>query len=368
MRNTESHPNLTRPSPLVRTPARHALWACLLLFLVSACLFDGDLKHDTGVVPEQLDDGWQTDTPENVGLSSSVLAGIHRELLREDRYRGALSFLVVKSGRLVFETYLRTRADQSQFRHVQSVTKSVTSLLFGIARDQGKLDSLELTTGTLFPNDVAGLEAKKASITLNNLLTMRSGIAFDNDDFSVEMWVGKPDAPIRYILEQPFYADPGEKYYYRDCDPQLVGYALTDLVGLTERELADRTLFGTLGIRNYYWEAGRDGVSMAAHGLHVVPRDLAKLGLLMLQGGLWHGERVVSEEWLSLATTAHVDSDVEYAGGMLGYGYYFWIVPGIGFATWGHGGQFVLVVPEQDLVPNAVNLGVGTKTAPSVNE
>jgi CubicO group peptidase (beta-lactamase class C family) len=179
---------------------------------------------------------------------------------------------------------------------------------------------------------------------------MRSGLAFDNDDFSVEMWVGKPDAPVRYILEKPFYADPGEKYYYRDCDPQLVGYAMTELVGMSEHELAERTLFGTLGIRNYYWEAGRDGVSMAAHGLHLLPRDLAKLGLLMLQGGLWQGERVVSEAWLSLATTTHVDSDVEFAGGMLGYGYYFWIVPGIGYSAWGHGGQFVLVVPNQDLV------------------
>lgn len=88
---------------------------------------------------------------------------------------------------------------------------------------------------------------------------------------------------------------------------------------------------------------------MAAHGLHLKARDLAKLGQLVLDRGVWRGERVVSEAWLDAATSAKVDSDVDFAGAPLPYGYYWWVVPNVGFSMWGHGGQFVLVVPAQDM-------------------
>lgn len=317
---------------------------------IAGCIFDGDLKRDTGVVPEDLNDGWEIGTPEEVGLSGSALESIHHELLREDRYRASLSLLVVKDGRLVFETYLRRRSDQHQYRHIQSATKSVTSLLFGIAMDQGYVSSLDLTTGEIFPDEVAGLDARKAEITLRDLLTMTSGIRFENDVFSVEMWVDRPRDPVRYMLEKPMFADPGQRFLYRDMDPQLVGHAIQRLSGKTERELAAETLFRTLGIRDYYWEAGPDGVNLAAHGLHLLPRDLAKLGQLMLDRGLWRGERVVSEKWIEESTRGQIDSDVAYEDGVFSYGYYWWVVPGIGYSMWGHGGQFVLVVPSRNMV------------------
>lgn len=325
-----------------------ALWANLLG--APACLFDGELKHDTGVVPERLDDGWEVDTPEDVGLSAAVLDEIHEQLLREDRYRGVLGFLVVKDGKLVFETYLRSRADQEHYGHVQSVTKTVTSMLLGIALERGLVPSLELTVGEVFDEESRGLGPEKRSITLQQLLTMTSGLRFDNDVFSVEMWVEQPSNPIRYVLEKPLYAEPGERFYYRDADPQLVGYALTRLTGMSEAQLARRFLFGKLGIENFYWEAGRDGVQLAAHGLHLTARDLAKLGLLALDRGFWEGESVVPENWIEMSTSPQVDSDVDHAGRRLPYGYYWWVVPGSGHAMWGHGGQFVLVVPEQNLV------------------
>jgi CubicO group peptidase (beta-lactamase class C family) len=333
------------------TIRRQPLWVLLVLCLIaSSCMFDGDLKHDTGVVPEKRNDGWEIDTPENVGLSSKALDQVHRQLLREDRYRGALSFLVIKGGKLVFETYLRRRSDQSQYRNIQSATKSVTSLLFGIAQDQGAITSLDLTVEDLFPDKVAGLDRRKRNITLRQLLTMTSGISFDNDVFSVEMWVERPKDPIRYILEKPLYANPGKKFYYRDMDPQLIGYAMTRLLGKSERELADETLFKALDIHDYYWEADPDGANLAAHGLQMLPRDLAKLGQLVLDRGLWRGERVVSEEWIETSTSAQIDSDTPFESGVFPYGYYWWIVPDVGYSMWGHGGQFVLVVPSQDLV------------------
>ena len=320
--------------------------------LATGCLLDGNLKHENPTVPAPLDDGWEIAAPETVGISLAALAAIHAELLREDRYVGTLGLLVVKDGKLVWETYLRSTADRDSYHHLQSATKSVTSLVLGIVRDDLGGPSLDTRIESLFPAEMAQVEAPKREITLRDVLTMRSGIAFDNQDFSMEMWVGRPRDGLRYILAKPLYAAPGTRYYYRDADPQLIGYAIERLAGgRREHEIAAERLFAPLGIRDVYWQTGRDGVSLAAHGLHLRPRDLAKLGQLVLDGGEWRGRRIVSRAWLEESTAAHVDSDVARPeGGTYPYGYYWWVVPGVGFAASGHGGQFVLVVPARRMV------------------
>jgi len=337
--------------------ARFVAHVLSLIALLPSCVFDDDLKHDLGTQPEELDDGWSTDTPQSVGLSETALATIHRELLREDRQLATLGLLIVKDGKLVWETYLRSMSDRDHYHHLQSATKSVTSLAFGVAYDRGLIDSLQLTTGELFPDEVEGLDPRKKQIELAHLLTMRSGLSFDNDVFSVEMWTDKPKNPLRYMLAKPLYADPGERFYYRDVDPQIIGYALDQLTGEREGELVATSLFRPLGIDDYYWERGPDGVYLAAHGLHLRPRDLAKLGQLLLAHGRWHDEQLVSESWLDLATREQVTSEHrDRSGEPYPYGYYFWIVPGVGFACWGHGGQFVLVVPSERMVVVQISL------------
>jgi CubicO group peptidase (beta-lactamase class C family) len=176
--------------------------------LLSSCWFDEPLKHDLGVVPEPLADGWNIATPDSVGLSAEALSRIHAALLREDRFVGALGMLVVKDGKLVWETYLRSRADRDRYHHVQSVTKSVTALVFGTARDRGYFPDLSQNTGQLFADEMPGLEPIKATITLQQLLTMTSGLDFDNLDFDLEMYTFHHSDPLRYILEKPMYAAP----------------------------------------------------------------------------------------------------------------------------------------------------------------
>jgi CubicO group peptidase (beta-lactamase class C family) len=320
----------------------------MLAALGTGCLLDKDLKHRGPTQPETLDDGWAVATPESVGLDPQALAAIHDELLRTDRFVGTLAFLVVKDGQLVFETYLRTLADRDHFHHMQSTTKSVTSLLFGIGRDQGWMPALDTTVCSILADQCVGLEPRKQAITLENLLTMRSGLDFDNDHFSVEMWVGEPAHPIRTILDKPMYADPGTVFNYQDMDPQMVGYTMQTLAGRSEECLARELLFGPLGITDYYWDYGATSETMAAHGLHLRPRDLAKIGQLVLDGGVWNGTRLVSQEWLDLATTTKVAVPNEPR---LGYGYYWWTVPeASGFSTWGHGGQYAFVVPGKRMV------------------
>jgi CubicO group peptidase (beta-lactamase class C family) len=325
---------------------------CALSFGGLGCIPDGALKHENTTVPAALDDGWPVATPAAVGLDPAVLANIHRQLLAEDRFVGTLGVLVIKDGQLVWETYLRDPADRDRHQHVQSVTKSFTSLAFGAAWDDGLFPSLDARLDAYLPDDLEGLGPERAAITLRDLLTMRSGLAFDNDDFSVEMWVDKPAHPVRYMLSKSLYAAPGTTFYYRDVDPQLLGYVLQKVVGESEERWARRRLFEPLGIKDYFWDRGPDGVSMAAHGLHVRPRDLAKLGQVLLDGGTWQGRRLISAAWLAEATTRFIDpvpGDGAPSGS--GYGFYFWLLPdGEGVAGWGHGGQFVLAIPAQHLV------------------
>jgi len=330
---------------MVIHPRRCAL---ALFAMLSSCLLDQEFKHKNPTTPAPLADGWAIAAPEDVGLSPAALSAIHDELLRADRFVGALAFLVVKDNRLVFETYLRDPADRDRPHHMQSTTKSVTSALYGIARARGLMPGMDATLCSLMPDECVGLPAAKQGITLEHLLTMRSGLNVDNSDFSLEMWVDNPADPIRYLLDKPLYANPGERYYYRDADPQLLGYALQRQLGQTEEAFARTALFGPLGITDYYWDHGARGESMAAHGLFLEPRDLAKFGQLMLDGGAWLGEQVVPADWCVAATSHQVVPDDQPR---FGYGYYFWIVPEAGgYSTWGHGGQYAFVVPRRRLV------------------
>jgi len=326
----------------------------LVLSLAASCLPDGEMKHRGPVVPEALDDGWEIATPASVGLDEAALAELQDQLLREDRSFGTLGVLIVKDGKLVWETYLRDLSDRDHYHHLQSSTKSVTSLALGAAIGEGHFPDLDATLGELLPDAVRGLDPRKAEITLEELLTMRSGIAFDNDVFSVEMWVDKPSDPLRYILNKPMYADPGERFYYRDADPQLLGYVLQHELGMSEARFVKQRIFDPLGVEDYYWESGHDGVTQAAHGLHLRPRDFAKLGQLLLDGCRWHGEQLVPEAYCETATREHVSpKQVGHISDAvpLGYGYYFWVPSDDDvFSTWGHGGQFVLVVPARDMV------------------
>lgn len=319
--------------------------------LLSSCLFDEPLKHDLGVVPEPLADGWSIATPESVGLSAEALSRIHAILLREDRFVGALGMLVVKDGKLVWETYLRSRADRDRYHHIQSVTKSVTALVFGTAQDRGYFPDLSENTGELFADEVPGLDPIKATITLQQMLTMTSGLQFDNVDFDLEMYTFHHCDPLGYILAKPMYAAPGERFYYRNADPQLVSYALQRVTGSSERALAEAWLFGPLGIDDYYWQSDADdGATIAGNGLHLKARDLAKLGQLLLNRGQWDGATVISPTWLDEMTGAQIASEFNDENGQpIPYGYYWYAVPS-GFAAWGNGGQYVLVDPARQLV------------------
>jgi CubicO group peptidase (beta-lactamase class C family) len=324
-----------------------------LVMLVSCVLLDTETKHRFTTVPEDLGDGWPVGTPEDVGLDPARFAALHDEILREDQFFGTFGVLVAKDGVLVFETYLRDPADRDHVHNLQSATKSVTSLLTGIAIDAGLLPNIDTTACSVLGDACAGLSDLKYAISVEHLLTMRSGLDLDNEHMAYELTVREPEDPLRYLLELPLYADPGEEYNYRDVDPQMMSYVLQELAGRTEEAFARDVLFPALGIEDVYWLDLHDGATTGAFSLHLRPRDFAKLGQLGLDGGTWAGERVVSEAWLEEATSIHVPA----AANGWHYGYNWWISPdGDAFTASGHGGQFAMWFPEEHLVAVQVAL------------
>jgi CubicO group peptidase (beta-lactamase class C family) len=327
------------------------LWRGALLFLVfsaAGCITEPELKPGRGHVPEVLQDGWRVATPEQVGLDPTALDEVYARFYSGGEMLNALALLVVKDGWLVAEGYARDPGDRDRIRNTQSITKSVTSLAFGVLHADGVFSDLDEPLSAVLPSQSFTGDPRTREITLRHLLTMRSGLDLDNRDFSRELLMRRPRGQDRFILARPLRAAPGVRFDYRDADPQLVSYAVQVRTGRSLEEVARERLFGPLGIQDHYWESNVDGVTLGAHALWLRPRDLAKLGQLVLDEGVWGGERVVPGEWIRESTGSRADHRSPEG---FGYGYYWWLAPVEGaVAAWGHGGQHVVIVPSRRLV------------------
>jgi CubicO group peptidase (beta-lactamase class C family) len=319
----------------------------MLAVVMTGCITEPEqLKTPGDTRPALLGDGWAVSTPAAEGLDEAALGQAFDLFYADTLYLGAVSLLVARHGRLVAEGYARNPADRDRRQQVQSVTKSVTSLVFGIARDRGGLPDLGRTLFSILP-EAFDADPRKREITLRHLLTMTSGIALSNDAFAKEILDRRPANPVKVILAKSLSAAPGSRFDYRDADPQLLSSVVERVTGSTLGALAGESLFSPLGITDYAWEANADGSTVGGSSLALRPRDLAKLGQLVLQKGRWQGRQLVPEPWVVESTTAQLPTGE--AG--IDYGYYWWVVPELrSFTAVGHGGQFVFLTPDLDLV------------------
>lgn len=318
------------------------IWIFLLTGVwASGCLSDEDIKiHNQGYAPTSLNDGWEISTPEQEGFSKAGIDEVYTNFYSEDLYPTIHSLLIVRNGKLVAEAYCRDQKDRDRFHSIQSATKSITSLLIGIAIDQGLIESVNQKIYDFIPeyfdNDI-----KKREITIRDVLTMETGLDFDNDKHTAELinWKG---STLEFVLHKNLIFAPGSDWYYGDGNPQLLSGIIEKITGKTEEEFARENLFGPLGITVYQWEKAADGLTFGAVGLWLIPRDMAKIGKMMVQNGMWEGTRIVSPEWISEST--------KQQSSFQNYGYYWypWEEENAYYAE-GHGGQLIYVVPDQQL-------------------
>ena len=288
-------------------------------------------------------DGWQTADPAAQGVDAGKLAAMLDDI--RANLPGLRSVLVIRHGYIVSETYFGT-ATADQAREIYSVTKSFIATLIGIAQDQGIVPAVDTPIADLLPAERLGqLDAAKRGITLQDTLTMRMGLGWNETDWGY-VGVLRAEDSVQYMFNLPLQDPPGTQFLYCSGCSHVLSAIIQARTGQTAADFAADNLFAPLGIRDVTWEASNDGTTLGGWGLKLTPREMAKLGYLYLHEGAWDGRQVVSPEWVQAATTQQTATD-----GELGYGYQWWIHPRLGgYAALGRGGQMVYVAPEKDLV------------------
>lgn len=305
---------------------------------------------------------WTTASVADVGGSVELVSAGLEKARANDRM---LSLLVVKNGRLVVEEYFGS-AGPASLHDVRSVTKSVVSALTGIVIDRGDIGHVDSPIGGFLDPLVSDLEPEKAAITVGNLLTMTSGLEWDESGGFGDYleWV-RSDDHIGYLLDKPLVAEPGARFTYNSAAVHLLGVVLEQATGMRLPEAADELLFSEMGIARSRWEPLAGGFHNGGVGLDLRPRDLARFGQLFLQRGTSAERRILPAGWVERSSASHFDWRSN-SGSLRGisYGYLWWVVPEAReplYFAWGFGGQYVVVVPEMYLVIVTTNdwRGVG---------
>ncbi len=366
-----------------------------VLFLVGALQVEGE-------EPDWPTRGWPLSSPQAEGLDATALGALDAEFARGDH--GFIdAMLVVRHGRLVYErTYRHDYAARfdprrdgapgvynyydpewhpyyksTELHTMQSVSKSVTSLLVGIAIGRGELSGVEAPALDYLKAFRHQGDPLQAQMRIRHLLSMTAGIEWDEDGVpytdpanSCARMEGSQDW-VQFVLEQPMAGEPGSRFVYNSGATQLLSAVLRQATGALADDYAREHLFGPLGVERLHWKRTPTGLPDTEGGLYLVPRDLAKLGLLLLRDGTWDGRRILPEGWVrdSTARSVTASSDPE---GPYDYGFKWWLVPESprrprAILALGYGGQRLLVVPSLDLVAVFTGWNVWDKHALSAH-
>ena len=253
---------------------------------------------------------------------------------------------------MVFEKYY-SWGSREKFAHVHSVTKSVTSASVGIALDKGYLNSVDQKLVDFFPEYITDeSDPMKKEISIRHLLTMSAGFKWNDRGPSMRNWYLSSNW-VKSAIQLPQENTPGDIFNYNSSTSHLLSAILSKSSEISTLDFAKQYLFEPLGIQSAYWHQDQQGYHIGGFGLGLSARDLAKLGFLYLNNGYWNGRNIVSESWVNESTSQQIQAVSHPIYGKFGYGYQWWVkkVDGCNsFRAWGRRGQFIVVVPELDLV------------------
>lgn len=355
----------------------------LILTLFFSCAEEPAAENDDRVVyvyqiSPLVGDGWETASLQDVGLNPVPITNLMEELLnRNDHlYHG---LLIVKDGKLVLEEYfdgsdmdifdglnqVYREFDRETLHYQASVSKSVTSILVGIAMDNGFLPGVDVSVLSLCPEYADLTDGQRELITIHHMLAMCSGLDWDestyahDDPLSHHYQMLFSDDPVRFVLSLPMIAEPGASFHYNSGTTNVLGDLVRKKSGLVLTEFARQYLFEPMGIEEFEWMRclTATDVTFASGGLYLRPRNMAKLGQLHCQEGQWNGEQLVSADWVRASTTESISmpSSMVEPYHSYGYGYQWWLErynSGAidAYSARGWGGQYIVVLPAVDLV------------------
>ncbi len=312
-------------------------------------------------------------TPESQGLDPAALAEAAEIIRAGVLYPKVHALLVIRHGVLAFEEYFNG-AKAEGLHALQSVSKSFTSALIGMALARGEIKSLDERVLDFFPGleGIANLDDRKRAIRVRDLLTMRSGTDYhENGESSPHEQLNRLYRGWdKFYLDRPMVQPPGIGFQYDSGGVILLSSILKARTGMHADVYAAKHLFPALGITKWYWHRNAEGHTHAGGGLTLTARDMAKLGQLYLNKGRWGGVQVLPASWVEESFRMHVDLTVP-GQPPAGYGYLWWILApdprGNGrdlvFAARGRFGQYIFVVPEHDMV-----VAIQAQTQPGIEQ
>ena len=285
-------------------------------------------------------------TPESQGISSDLFAALLREL-DASKDTEMHHFMALRHGKVICECNFAPYP-KGMWHITHSMCKSITGMAIGMLIEEEKL-KLDENIYDIFPDHInAFSKIFRPVITVENLLTMTSGITFNESGIvSGNDWLGS-------FLNASVNGKPGTEFQYNSLNTYVLSAIVTKRTGETLTEYLTPRLFGPLGITKYYWETCPKGITKGGWGLFLCAEDMAKLGQLYLQRGKWNGQQLVSEYWIEISTARHLKTQND----TYGYGYQLWMEQRPGsFEYNGMLGQNVIIYPDMDmvLVTNAGN-------------
>jgi hypothetical protein len=307
--------------------------------------------------PIKLGDGLETGGIQETSIDTVALYSMMNDIL--ENYDYMHSMLIIKGGKLVVEEYFNGW-DPVRLHRLQSVTKSYTSTLVGIALQHGYIENIDDPIYKYLPRYDSLLTGEKREITIKHLLTMSAGFEW-NEDATYYVAPEECDAHlagasgdyIKYVLEKPLVNVPGQLYNYNSGFPNILGHIVAERSGMRILKFAFDNLFGPLGMKRAYWwrrQPESEYRPGCAGGLRLTSRDMAKYGLLYLNGGVWNGKQIVNEDWIR----ASIEGKMESGHGTR-YGYFWMSIRSLDgkheiFFASGTGGQYIACIPDLDAV------------------
>ena len=306
--------------------------------------------------PEAISKGWDISSLSEEGVKPDKIEELIQDIL-DEKFKKIHSVLLVKDEKLILEEYFHGY-NREKPHEIRSATKSIGSVLTGIAIERGYIKSVDEKIYPHFQSYETRDQGdpRVRDVTLKTLLTMTSGYACDDHGskkFQCERNMYKADDWVEYALNLPMAYQPGKHWAYNSASLWLVGEIIANTSKMTIPEFADKYLFEPMGINDFQWGFSPKGKAWLAGNAKMKPRDMAKFGSMILNKGRWKNTQIVSKKWVAESTREYARTH----GGVYGYGYLWWrgktiinnqVIETI--AALGNGGQQIHIFPKLDLI------------------
>lgn len=325
------------------------------LNIVISCLLISTISYAQRKPIANLPWGNQKEVGFNVDSLDALEASISNT-----QHKDFAGLVIIKDNKLVVEWYYNTFW-RNQILDIRSAGKSITSLLLGVAMNEGLVQNLDQDVYSFFPKDkYPSINEDYKKIKIKHLLDMASGLDADSDDGDTPGHVGNwggGDEWINYILNVPLAEEPGTRWVYADINAALIGAIIEEKSGMSLRDFAAKKVFGPLGIEQFYWYTNASNQTVAAGTLYISTLAFAKIGSLVANRGKWGNDQIVQADYIDQLIQRKVFDLSEFSSrtdsyGMLWYKKqrtingkkidYLWAS--------GRGGNHLVVVPEENMV------------------